>query len=67
MTNLTTLRPSRAAIGAVSGAVLAIVWIVFDTRAVLLLAALTILGALIGVALDRPERLIVLLERLQDR
>lgn len=67
MTNLTTLRPSRAAIGAVSGAVLAIVWIVFDTRAVLLLAALTILGALIGVALDRPERLIELLERLQDR
>ncbi|MGB5759725.1 MAG: hypothetical protein WBM50_22610 [Acidimicrobiales bacterium] len=67
MTNLTTRRISRTAIGAATGAVLAIVWIAFDTKAVLLLAALTILGALVGVALDRPQRLIDLLERLQDR
>ena len=37
---------------------------VADTGAVVLLLALTSLGALIGLALDQPERLIALLERL---
>jgi len=67
MTTLTTLRTSRTIIGAATGAIVALIWIAFDTKAVLLLAALTGIGALIGVALDRPQRLIDILERLQDR
>lgn len=50
--------------GAAVGAAIALAWIIFDTRAVLLLVALTVLGALIGLTLDQPERLIRLLERL---
>jgi hypothetical protein len=50
--------------GAAIGAALALAWILFDTGAVILLLALTALGALIGLALDQPERLIALLERL---
>ncbi len=69
MTNLTASRThlSRASIGAICGAMIAIIWLVFDANAVLVLAALTGFGALIGVALDRPDRLIELLERLRDR
>jgi uncharacterized membrane protein len=67
MNTLTTLRTSRTAIGAVSGATVGIIWIAFDTKAVLVVAALTALGALIGIALDRPQRIIDFLERLQDR
>lgn len=66
MTTLTSLRQSRAATGAVCGALVALAWILFDTGAVVLLVALTGLGALIGAALDRPDRLIALLERLRQ-
>ena len=55
---------NKTLIGAAIGAALALAWILLDTGAVVLLLALTSLGALIGLALDQPERLIALLERL---
>ena len=42
---------------------IALAWIVFDTGAVLLLVALPAIGASVGLALERLERLVTSLER----
>lgn len=64
--NMTAKIPhvNKALSGAAIGAGIALVWIIFDTSAALLLLTLSALGALIGLALDRPERIIGVLERL---
>jgi uncharacterized membrane protein len=67
MNNLMTRHTSRTIIGALIGAAVALIWIIFDTKAVLIFAGLTIIGAIVGTALDRPQRLIDILERLQER
>lgn len=64
---MTTQRLSKTLIGAGIGALIAVIWIVFDTTAAIVLVALAALGALVGSALENPGRLIRLLERLQDR
>jgi uncharacterized membrane protein len=53
--------------GALAGALLAILWVAFGGGAVLLVIALAVVGALIGVLLEHPGALISLLERLQER
>ncbi|MBA3267967.1 MAG: hypothetical protein H0T70_06885 [Acidimicrobiia bacterium] len=60
-----TLR-NKALLGALSGAVVAIVWAALDFGAVLLLIGLAAAGFVIGFALDRPGALIGVLERMQD-
>lgn len=52
---------------AVVGAVVAVLWLAFGTNALVVFVGLTGIGALIGIVLDRPDRLIGLLQRLQDR
>ena len=54
---------SKTTIGAITGALIALAWIVFDTGAVVLLVVLTVAGASIGLVIDQPERLISVLER----
>lgn len=58
---------SRSILGAIAGAVLAILWLVFDGGAVLFVCGLAALGWLIGTVLEKPDYLISLLQRLQDR
>lgn len=58
---------SKASWGALAGALVAIIWLIFDWPAVLLVVGLTVLGWLIGTILDRPERVIAVLEYLQER
>lgn len=58
---------SRSFIGAVAGAVLAILWLVFDPGAVIFVGGLAALGWLIGSVVDRPDAIISVLQRLQDR
>lgn len=53
--------------GALAGAVLAVLWVAFGGGAVLLVIALAVAGALIGLVFERPDVLIRLLERLQER
>lgn len=62
-----TMPSSRSLIGAVAGALLAILWIVFDGGAVIFVASLSALGWLIGYVLEKPDALISVLERLQER
>ncbi|MGI8795537.1 MAG: DUF2273 domain-containing protein [Acidimicrobiia bacterium] len=54
-------------VGAATGAVLAIVWAALGFGAVLLVVALTALGGAIGVVIDRPDRVIAFLQRMQER
>lgn len=65
-TRIDTRHMSKTLIGAVAGALVALAWIVFDTGAVVLLVALTAIGAIIGLVLDDPDRLIAVLERLKS-
>lgn len=58
---------SKALWGALIGALVAILWIAFDGTAVLLVIGLTAIGWLIGTILDRPDTVIRILERLQER
>ena len=58
---------TRSALGALIGALVAIVWLTFDGGAVLLVGALGGAGWVLGTVLDRPETLIRVLQRLQDR
>ena len=53
--------------GAGIGAFLAIVWLAFDGWAVLIVVGLATLGWIIGLVLDHPDPIIVLLERWRDR
>lgn len=57
----------KALWGALGGALIAIIWVAFDGAAVLLVAALAAGGWLIGMVFDRPDLLIGVLQRLQDR
>ena len=58
---------SKAIWGAVVGALVAILWIALGGATLLLIIALTAIGWLIGATLDRPEGVIRVLERLQQR
>ncbi|RMH80060.1 MAG: hypothetical protein D6683_05585 [Actinomyces sp.] len=53
--------------GAATGAVVAVVWATLGGQAVLLAAVLAAVGWLVGLVLDRPDILISLLQRLQER
>lgn len=57
---------SKSLIGTVLGAVVAVLWVVFDGGAVLLVVAFAAAGWLLGSLLEDPSRLISLLQRLQD-
>jgi uncharacterized membrane protein len=57
----------KSLLGAAAGALTAVVWVAFDGRAVLLMIALAALGWLIGMVFERPDILINLLQRLQER
>lgn len=65
MSTFTDIRLSRRTAGAIVGALVALAWIAFDTGAFVVLVVLTGIGALIGTALDNPQRLIEYLQRLQ--
>ncbi len=54
-------------IGAALGALIAIVWVAFGGLAVLLVLGLALTGWLIGMIFQRPDFLIGLLQRLQQR
>ena len=58
---------NTAAIGAVLGAVIALVWVGFGGLAVLLVIGLAAVGWVVGMVLQRPDFFIGLLERLQQR
>lgn len=57
----------KSLVGAAAGAVLAIIWAALGLGAVLLVLALAALGGTIGLAIERPERVIDLLQRMQER
>lgn len=57
----------KSFVGAAAGAVLAIIWAALGFGAVLLVLALTAVGAAIGVVIDRPEAVIDFLQRMQER
>lgn len=58
---------NKALWGALAGALIAIIWVAFDGAAVLLVIAFAAIGWLIGMIFQRPDVLIGLLQRLQDR
>lgn len=58
---------NKALLGALAGAIIAVVWVAFDGGAVLLVAGLAAAGWLLGTIFDRPDVLIRWLERLRDR
>ena len=57
---------SKALIGTLIGATIAVLWVTFDGGAVALVAALAAVGWLLGSLLEDPGRLIALLQKLQD-
>lgn len=58
---------NKAILGALAGALVAIVWVAWDGAAVLLVLGFAAIGALVGMVFQRPDVLIGLLQRLQDR
>ena len=58
---------TRPTIGLVAGVVVAIVWAALGLGAALLAIVLGGLGYLVGLLVERPEALIAVLERLQER
>lgn len=54
-------------IGAILGAIIAVVWVGFGGLAVLLVVGLAVAGWVLGMVLQRPDIFIRLLERLQQR
>jgi len=58
---------NKAILGALAGALIAVIWVAFDGGAVVLVAALAAVGWLIGNVFERPDILIGMLQRLQDR
>lgn len=56
---------TRTRLGALGGALVALVWIVWGAGAAALMVVLAALGAAIGWVLDRPDAAIGLLQRLQ--
>jgi len=58
---------NKALWGAIAGALIAVIWVAFDGGAVLLVAGLAAAGWLVGMIFERPDVLIGLLQRLQDR
>ncbi len=53
--------------GALAGALIAIIWVAWDGTAVLAVIGLAAVGWLVGMIFQRPDVLISLLQRLQDR
>ena len=58
---------SKAVLGALVGASIALIWIAWGGAAVLLVVAFAAIGWLIGMIFQRPDVLIQLLERIRDR
>ncbi len=58
---------NKALWGALAGALIAIIWVAFDGLAVLAVIGLAAAGWLVGMIFQRPDVLISLLQRLQDR
>jgi len=58
---------NKAFLGAMLGALVALIWVTFDGSAVLLVAGFAAIGWLLGMVLQRPDFFIGLLQRLQDR
>ena len=58
---------NKAVWGALAGALVAIIWVAFDGGAVLLVAGFAAIGWLVGMIFERPDVLISVLQRLQDR
>ena len=67
MDDTTNIIRNTGLIGAALGALIAIVWVAFGGLAVLLVLGLTLAGWLIGMIFQRPDFLIGVLERLQQR
>ena len=67
MEETTNLMRYTGIVGAVLGALIAIVWTAFDGLAVLLVVGLAAAGWLLGMVFQRPDVLIGLLQRLQER
>lgn len=67
MDDTTNIIRNTGLIGAALGALIAIVWVAFGGLAVLLVLGLALAGWLIGMIFQRPDFLIGLLERLQQR
>jgi len=57
----------KSVLGTILGAVVGVLWVTLGGGAVLVVIALSGVGGLIGVVLDRPEIAISWLERLRDR
>lgn len=58
---------NKAILGALVGAAVALIWVAWDGAAVLLVVGLAAAGWLVGMVFQRPDVLIGLLQRLQDR
>ncbi len=58
---------NKATLGALAGAAIALIWVAWDGIAVLVVVAFAAIGWLIGMIFQRPDVLIGLLQRLQDR
>ncbi len=61
------LTKKRSFWGALTGVVIAIIWVALGGPAVGIMIGLGALGWIIGSILDKPDVLIKLLERLKDR
>ena len=61
------LTKKRSLWGALTGVVIAVIWVGLGGAAVGIVIGLAALGWIIGLILDNPDTLIKLLERLKDR
>lgn len=58
---------NKALLGALAGALIAVIWIAWDGAAVILVAALAAAGWMLGMIFERPDVLIAWLKRIEDR
>ena len=58
---------NKALWGALTGALIAVIWVAFDGEAVLLVVGLGAAGWLFGMIFERPDLPIGFLQRIQDR
>ncbi len=58
---------NKATLGALAGALVAVIWVAWDGVAVLVVLGFAAIGWLIGMIFQRPDIFIGLLQRLQDR
>lgn len=59
------MKQSRAIVGAVAGAAIALVWQILGGQALLWTVLFGVVGGLIGLALEHPGRLISFLQGLE--